>query len=149
MSVSKEARRDAKEYARAQMFYGEGAGVRRKLIQATVEGKAVRNPAYSKAFHAELARQDMAEHAAKARKERLRKDATHAVNKNVRGLATGNYQSVSSGLLVVVAVGYFAHKTGVDKLVYDKVKETYGRLKRKYQAQKAVDDVYNITDLTK
>lgn len=36
-STKRVAKRDAKEYARAQMYYGEGAGNRRKLIKATVE----------------------------------------------------------------------------------------------------------------
>ena len=31
-----EARKDAHEYARAKMFYGEGAGIRRKKIKARV-----------------------------------------------------------------------------------------------------------------
>ena len=32
-----EARKDAHEYARAKMFYGEGAGIRRKKIKARVD----------------------------------------------------------------------------------------------------------------
>ena len=35
--VRRKARKDAKEYARAKMYYGEGAGNRRKLIRATVK----------------------------------------------------------------------------------------------------------------
>lgn len=37
--TNREARKDASEFARAQMFYGEGAGTRRKLIRATVDAK--------------------------------------------------------------------------------------------------------------
>ena len=38
--LQKEASKDAKEFARAKMFYGEGAGNRRKLIKATVNQKS-------------------------------------------------------------------------------------------------------------
>ena len=34
------AKKDAKEFARAKMFYGEGAGNRRKLIKATVSERS-------------------------------------------------------------------------------------------------------------
>lgn len=37
--ISKEAEKDAIEFARAKMFYGEGAGNRRKLIKNSVEAK--------------------------------------------------------------------------------------------------------------
>jgi hypothetical protein len=39
-STSRDAAKDAKEFARAKAFYGEGAGTRRKLIRGTVEGKS-------------------------------------------------------------------------------------------------------------
>lgn len=39
------AKKDAKEFARAKMFYGEGAGNRRKLIKATVSERS-KDPGY-------------------------------------------------------------------------------------------------------
>lgn len=68
--VDKHAQRDAKEFARAKAFYGEGAGTRRKLIKATVEGKAKNLPGYKQAFDHHLAKQDTSKHAEKAVSER-------------------------------------------------------------------------------
>ena len=69
------AKKDAKEFARAKMSTGEGAGNRRKLIKATVEQRRKENKHYNDAFETYLAEQDMAKHATKARHERARKDA--------------------------------------------------------------------------
>ena len=43
--VRRRARRDAKEYTQAKMYYGEGAGNRRKLIKATVKARS-KDPFY-------------------------------------------------------------------------------------------------------
>ena len=48
--TDREAKKDAEEFARAKLFYGQGAGTRRKLIKATVEAKSKRDPSYAKAF---------------------------------------------------------------------------------------------------
>lgn len=153
--VQKEARRDAHEYARAQMFYGEGAGNRRKLIATTVESKASRQPEYRVAFERALSREDMAEHATKARKERRRKDVTHAVNKNARAAATGQYTGLNMGVFVVGTAAYYAHKTGFDKQVYAKGKEKFEQLRarraakknKKASATKAASNVHKITSI--
>src|SRR5688500_8043298 len=122
MSTQKEARRDAREFARAQMYYGEGAGTRRKLITATVESKAEKNPEYDRAFRQELERQDMAEHAAKARRERRRRDVKESTTKNTKALVTGNYQNAQAAVVTAATVGYFLHQTGLDKVIYEKGK---------------------------
>lgn len=72
--TNREAKKDAEEFAQAKMFYGKGAGTRRKLIKNTVEAKKKRDSAYGKAFEKHLAEQDMAKRAAKARTERKRTD---------------------------------------------------------------------------
>jgi len=72
--TNREAKKDAKEFARAKLFYGEGAGNRRKLINNTVADKRKRDPAYGKAFDHHLSNQNLADHAQKARKERSRTD---------------------------------------------------------------------------
>jgi hypothetical protein len=48
--TSREARKDATEFAKAKMFYGEGAGTRRKLIKAKVEAKAGKDPNYKNPY---------------------------------------------------------------------------------------------------
>lgn len=150
MNVQKEARRDAREYARAQMFYGEGAGNRRKLITTAVAAKSQRHAGYNMAFQKELARQDMAEHAEAARKERRRKDVTHAINKNVKNAASGNYAGVNAGILVIAGVSYIAHQTGYDKKIIENVKrriETFKAKRRIRHARETEPGVHHITSL--
>lgn len=79
--TDREARKDAEEFARAKLFYGKGAGTRRKLIKATVEAKRGKDPSYGKAFDNHLSKQDLSEHASKARGERSRKDKKEKVTK--------------------------------------------------------------------
>lgn len=43
------ARKDAKEFTQAKMYYGEGAGTRRKMIKAKVDQRS-KDAAYKKAF---------------------------------------------------------------------------------------------------
>lgn len=65
--INRDAAKDAKEYARAKQFYGEGAGTRRKLIKAKVESKSKHSASYKKAFDHHLANQDMGKHAESSR----------------------------------------------------------------------------------
>lgn len=90
--VDKHAKKDAAEFARAQAFYGKGAGTRRKLIKQTVEGKSKRMPGYSTAFHRHLANQDPSKHAEKAVSERTsidRKEKTRQTAGAVARRITG------------------------------------------------------------
>lgn len=147
-AIEREARRDAREFARAQMYYGEGAGTRRKIIGAKVDSKTMRSEAYGRAFHQELTRQDMAVHAAKAQRERHFKDRTHSANKNLRGLATGNYQNVNTSILALAAVAYLAHQTGLDRRVYEQGQKFIQRVKTRRWAKKSTKDtVHNITSV--
>lgn len=72
--MGKLAKKDAKETARAQMFYGQGAGNRRKLIKAKVEENS-KDPMYKEQYEKYLRSQDMGKHADKAKTERHMKDA--------------------------------------------------------------------------
>lgn len=134
--TEREARRDAREYARAEMFYGEGAGTRRKLIQATVESKAAKDPHYAHAFRTELNHQDMAEHAAKARSERRRKDVLESTRKNTKAVVSGNYQNAQTGVLILIVAGYFAHQTGLDKKALEEAKKLKTKVENKYHIWK-------------
>jgi hypothetical protein len=84
--TNRDARKDAKEFTRAKMFYGEGAGTRRKLIKATVEAKSKRDPAYKKAFDYHVENTDLAKTTAKAKRERKRKDVAKGTAKTARGV---------------------------------------------------------------
>lgn len=110
--VNREAKKDAKESARAKMFYGEGAGNRRKLIKNQVESKSKRDPNYKKAFDLHSQNQNMDKHVSKAKSERKRKDVSKTVGKTTRGiknLAMGTGASVSVG--AVVAYGAYQNPT--------------------------------------
>lgn len=104
------AKRDAKEYARAQMFYGEGANNRRKLINAKVNQRS-KDPEYKKNFDKYLDQQDMAKHATAAKRERMVKD-----------LSVGDIAKISAGGAIVYSL---AKTTGVDKIVVDASKRGF------------------------
>ena len=115
-SVNRQAKKDAKEYARAKMFYGEGAGNRRKLIKARVEERS-KDAEYKSRFDEHLSRQDMSKHADKAQMERHARDAVNTTAKTIRGVyhpAMGDFAKVSASAATVYAL---AHATGVDKKV--------------------------------
>jgi hypothetical protein len=131
-STNRDARKDAKEFARAKQFYGEGAGTRRKLIKATVEGKSKRSESYKRAFDHHLANQDTSKHASKARSERKRKDVTNSTRRGIRGtshILRGNPQYASAATAIVVGGALYAHKAGIDKIVLDSGKKAYSKVK--------------------
>ncbi len=114
----KTAKKDAKEFARAKMFYGEGAGTRRKLIKAKVEERS-KDKLYKDEFEKNLGQQDMGKHAEKAKIERLRKDTTKTVKTTTKGfinLSTGNAVRVSSAAAAIYTV---AKITGTDQKIAD------------------------------
>lgn len=114
--VNKEARKDATEFARAKLFYGEGAGNRRKLIKAKVESKSARDSSYKNAFDHHLARQDLGRHASKAQGERHRKDVKNSVGKTARGvnrIVNGQFAAPIGAAALVAGAGY-VHAKGYD-----------------------------------
>ena len=96
--VRRRARRDAKEFTQAKMYYGEGAGNRRKLIKARSKDP----------FYKAVANTDMSKRASQARRQRGRKNARNSAGKTVRGvgnIATGNV-SRAGGALALGYLGY-------------------------------------------
>jgi hypothetical protein len=129
-STNNTAKKDAKEFARAKQFFGQGAGTRRKLIKATVEGRSKKDPAYKKAFDHHLGQQDMSVHAAKARSERKRKDVKNSAGRGIRGtrhILNGNSQYASAATAIVVGGALYAHKTGIDKTIFNTGKKAYSK----------------------
>ena len=77
------AKKDAKEYARAKMFYGEGAGNRRKLIKNIVAERS-KDPTYKQAFEESLAKQNAAKTKIKDIRNKVNLDkARRWLNKSV------------------------------------------------------------------
>ena len=106
-------KKDAKEYARAKMYYGEGAGNRRKLIKNTVAERS-KNAHYKEAFDRYSSQQDMSEHANRARAERKVNDVKKGTAKQARGIINilrGNWMYVGASTVALYTIGKY---TGVN-----------------------------------
>ena len=101
--TNREAKRDAKEFTEAKMFYGQGAGTRRKLIKTKVNQKS-RDPSYKKAFDHHVANTDMATRAESARSQRKKADRKNAVRKTVRGTT---FRLTGSSINAVIGAAAF------------------------------------------
>lgn len=121
--TDREAGKDAAEFTKAKMYYGEGAGIRRRLIKAKVEAKSAKDPAYKDAFDKHVANTDMSERAQKARGERKRTDVKNTTKKTAKGIGhmiKGNPQYATLLATGIFAGAVAAHKMGVDKMLLDK-----------------------------
>lgn len=118
-STKRQAKKDAKEYARAKMFYGEGAGTRRKLIKNTVTERS-KNSAYKEAFNKALSEQNMAKHVKKAKTERKIKDAKNTTVKTGKGIinaVTGHPERLGASMAAAYGVYKVGQKTGVNQAI--------------------------------
>lgn len=109
--TKREAGRDAKESAKAKMYYGEGAGVRRRLINNSVKSKS-KDPLYKAEFEKALANQNMAKAASQARSQRKRTDISNSTRKTVRGIGhtlRGNSQYASLAAVTLVGIGAYGY----------------------------------------
>ena len=131
--VNRAASKDAAEFARAKMFYGEGAGTRRKLIKAQVEAKSKLDPNYKKAFDHHLSKQDMGKQAVKAKSERRRKDVASSTTKTAKGVhrqLTGGFGNVSLASAILAGGVVAARSTGADKVIFDAAKTAVKNAKK-------------------
>ena len=100
------ARKDAKEFTQAKMYYGEGAGNRRKMIKAKVDQRS-KDAAYKKAFD---------NHVSNTNWEKRGRDIKNSAGKTARGirnLATGNTKYVGTAVLAGAAAFKGAQMAGV------------------------------------
>lgn len=81
--LQKDAKKDAERYARAQAYYGEGAGNRRKAIKNELSEK-MKDPKYKEEFDKWLSVQDMSKHQKAATRERHTRDTATATKKTAR-----------------------------------------------------------------
>lgn len=114
-NVMKEASKDAAEFAAAQMSYGEGAGVRRRHIQTAAEFKAARIPGYHEAFEQAYSKVDMSKAVRSAKRSGKTRDVSAVASKNVRALARGDKNGMSTPVILAVVGITIAHKTGYDR----------------------------------
>ena len=134
--VRRKARKDAKEYARAKMYYGEGAGNRRKLIKAKVNERS-KDPDYKKEFDSQLAKQDMSKHASAAKRERAINTTRKTTAKTARGLVNAATGNVARASAVAVGVYTVARLTGADKFVASKGKQAVSSLVGEIKGRRA------------
>jgi len=132
--VNREAKKDAKEFARAKLFYGQGAGTRRKLIKNKVEGKSKVRPDYKKAFDHHLANQNLADHATKAQAERRRKDVKNSTAKTARGVKNTVLQTGAPVTIAGAAIGTAALNPKVRAHVSRLSKVAFSEAKRQANA---------------
>jgi len=142
--LEKMAQQDAEMYAAAEMAYGTGAGTRRKLAYAEIEGR-YKIPGYYEAFASAYDNLDMDKFAKAAIKERKHLDRVDAVGRNVRALHSGNTRSMTTGVAVVFIVATYAHKTGLDKPIIDEAKVQISRVKAQLADRKRRREVHNVT----
>ena len=124
--TNKMAKEDAEEFTRAKLFYGEGAGTRRKLIKARVEARSKSDKLYKKAFEYHVAKTDLAKRAEQATKERKRTDRKKSVKKTGRGVGhvlRGNSQYANTAAVATVAAASYARSQGYDRKAMDAGKD--------------------------
>jgi hypothetical protein len=113
--LQKDAANDAKEYARAKAYYGEGAGNRRKQIRNLISER-MKDPDYQKEFERQMGLQDMSSHQKAANRERHFQDTKNTVAKTARGIKN-LMLGVGSASLTAVAVYSAAKMVGADKVI--------------------------------
>lgn len=113
--IQKDAKRDAKKYARAKAYYGEGAGIRRKQIK-NLTSERMKDKDYKKAFDSFLSNQDMSTHQKKANRERKFQDAKNYTAKTARGVKN-IIMGVGNVSLSALALYSAAKFTGADKVI--------------------------------
>jgi len=131
--TNREAKKDAEEFTRAKLFYGQGAGTRRKLIKAKVEAKSAKDPSYKKAFDHHVSSTDLGKRASQARGERKRKDVVSGTAKTARGVhrsLTGGMGAVSATSALLAGGYLYARRHQIDSLVANSAKSTLGNIKR-------------------
>jgi hypothetical protein len=142
--TNREAKKDAEEFTRAKLFYGEGAGTRRKLIKAKVDARSAKDPAYKKAFDHHVSSTDLGKRASQAKGERRRKDVVSKTGKTARGVhrsLTGGFGNVSLAA-AVLATGYtVAKRSGADQVVNRHAKSAYSAATRSRNNKRAVNDL--------
>lgn len=135
--IEKIAAQDAYDYGFAQMFFGEGAGTKRKLIGTIVDQKMQDIPGYAEAFDAAFGELNQMEIAEAALKHRKYLDRTAKASQNIRALKNGKLNNLSTGLFVAAGVGIVLHQTGYDKVIEREVKIRYNRAKTEFKIWKA------------
>lgn len=105
--LKKDAAKDAKEWAKAKAYYGEGAGNRRKKIKNALSEK-MKDPDYKAEFDKQVSNQDMAKVQKQANFERKSTDAKKTAKKVGRTAKRFLFSLMAAGVTVgaLEAAGY-------------------------------------------
>lgn len=133
--LNSDAKKDAKEYARAKAYYGEGAGNRRKFINQIVSERS-KDPDYKAAFERELSLQNT-EKAVNAAHTKRRFEDTKT---KIKGAA-----SLVIGIAAPIAITHIAlnskHYAGVAKHLARNAKAKVSGLATRFRNARATYQV--------
>lgn len=115
--INKDAANDAREYARAKAYYGDGAGTRRKKIKNQISER-MKDPDYKKAFDEQMKSQNMEEHQKAANRERKWEDTKESVGKTARGVKN-LMLGVGSVSIAALSIYGVAKYTGIGAKIKD------------------------------
>lgn len=135
--LDKIAAKDAYDYGVALMFFGEGAGTRRKLITAVVDQKVEDIPGYAEAFDKAFAKLDQLKIAEIALKERKKLDRAAKAGKNLRALKRGNIAGLTNGVYLIAGTYMVLRMTGYDKVVEAEARKAWAKGQREWHKRRA------------
>ena len=110
--LKKDAANDAKEYARAKAYYGEGAGTRRKKIRNQISER-MKDPDYKAEFDKQMKQQNMEEHQHAANRERKWEDTKNTAARTARGIKN-LILGVGSASVAALSLYKIGQMTGVN-----------------------------------
>ena len=129
MNIRKQAKKDARRYAKAKMNYGDGAGIARRHINAELE-KKFDDARYAEAFEEALAELDMSEIVHEIKAKNSARDLAGGLKKSFKTV-------VKVGTVAAGAYGFYAaNQEGIDRIVNGmKVKVQNAINKHKYKKE--------------
>lgn len=131
--LDNDARNDAKEYAVAKAYYGEGAGNRRKHIKNIVSERS-KDPDYKAAFEKYLSSQDTEKAQTTADRQRhvnTAKAKTAQTARGVKNFLLGNAVPMTTA---AVAIGAALKYTGAGKKIAEWGKKTVSSITNKVKS---------------
>lgn len=123
--IQKDASNDAREYARAKAYYGEGAGTRRKRIRNRISER-MKDPDYKAEFDRQMKQQNMEQHQKAADRERKWEDTKNTVGQTARGIKN-ILLGVGSASIAAIGIVKLAQATGLDKKIANWGKTTFAK----------------------
>lgn len=150
MKIEKIAEKDAERWLLAEMFYGEGADIRRRHLNAEFDSK-FQMPGYADAFYKAYDMLDKNKFAQMAIKERKKLDRTAKAGKNLRALKSGNLTALSNGVYFAAAgyVFFYHTETGKDirKVAEKEAQKRYKQAKTEVKLWRARRQGRNVEKL--